>query len=92
MAVATSAVVVSAIAVWVWLDCISAVAVRVWAYEVGLRRASIVWVELSGVRVLVIVRVGLRYGVAEGNVGVSVMVNVLVLVGLLVQLAFILYY
>ena len=62
-------------------------AVKVWAYEVGLRRASIGWVELSGVRVLVTVRVGLRYGVAEGNVGVSVMVNVRVPVGLLVVVA-----
>lgn len=67
---------VRAIAVCVWLYCMRAVAVNVSAYIVGLRRANIVCVELSGVRVLEDVRVGLKYAVAEGNVGVNVMVNV----------------
>jgi hypothetical protein len=39
------------------------------------------------VRVLVAVRVGLRYGVADGNVGVSEAVDVRVVEGLLVVVA-----
>jgi hypothetical protein len=46
-----------------------------------------VWVGPRGVRVLVAVWVGLKYGVADGNVGVSDAVKVLVAVGLLVAVA-----
>jgi hypothetical protein len=83
--VSATAVIVLAPAICVWTYCINAVAVKVWAPNVGLRRASIVWVELRGVPVFVGESVGLKNGVADGNVGVSVIVAVLVVVGLLVR-------
>ena len=52
-------------------------------YTVALRRAMIVCVELSGVRVFVNVFVGLRYAVGDGNVGVSVILGVWVVVDVL---------